>query len=166
VFAQPTIRQLRGDGASVLKERLAISIALGVVLAALVPAGGAGAPASAQAGSPRLHGFRTPTGNIVCLYYKPSLRCDIGSGLSLQPSRPAGCPRWSDFGQGLWVATGRAHVVCAGDTTLGGVSPRVLAYGRIWRRNAITCRSRSTGVTCRNTAGHGFFLSRESWRVF
>jgi hypothetical protein len=54
--------------------------------------------------------------------------------------------------------------VCAGDTALG--AKNVLAYGRTWQRGPITCTSRVTGLTCRNARGHGFFLSRESWRRF
>ena len=41
-----------------------------------------------------------------------------------------------------------------------------LPYGSSWRRGAFTCRSRTTGVTCRNGSGHGLFLSRQTWRVW
>ena len=33
-----------------------------------------------------------------------------------------------------------------------------------WR--GILCRSETTGLTCTNRAGHDFFLSRQSQRVF
>jgi hypothetical protein len=42
----------------------------------------------------------------------------------------------------------------------------VLAYGETWRKRGFTCYSRAIGLTCRNTQGHGFFLSRERWHVF
>jgi hypothetical protein len=113
----------------------------------------------------RIPKFKTPSGNIVCAYYNRSLRCDIRSGLTPKPSRPRGCPSYTDFGQGLDLGTRRAGVVCAGDTLLAEVAP-ALAYGRAWRRGPITCRSRITGLTCKNTLGHGFFLSRQSWRLF
>jgi hypothetical protein len=123
------------------------------------------APASRAAGSElRIPMFKTPSGNIVCAYYNRSVRCDIRSGLSPKPARPRGCPSYTDFGQGLNLGPRRAGVVCAGDTVLGGAP--VLAYGRAWRRGPITCRSRITGLTCKNTLRHGFFLSRESWRLF
>ena len=109
--------------------------------------------------------FRTPSGNIICAYYNRSLRCDIRSGLVPKPSRPRRCPSYSDFGQGLTLGPRRAGVVCAGDTLLGETAP-ALAYGRVWRRGPLTCRSRVSGLTCRNTLGHGFFLSREAWRLF
>jgi hypothetical protein len=124
------------------------------------------APSQLAAGATlRLPTFKTPSGNIVCAYYNRSLRCDIRSGLSPKPSRPRGCPSYTDFGQGLTLGPRRAAVVCAGDTVLGEASP-ALAYGRVWRRGPITCRSRITGLTCKNTLGHGFFLSRGSWRLF
>jgi hypothetical protein len=119
---------------------------------------------AASAGS-SLPGFKTPSGNIICAYYSRSLRCDIRSGLVPKPSRPRGCPSYSDFGQGLNLGLRSAGVVCAGDTLLGESEP-ALAYGRVWRRGPITCRSRITGLTCKNTVGHGFFLSRQSWRLF
>ena len=43
---------------------------------------------------------------------------------------------------------------------------RVLGYGTSWARDGFRCTSRAVGLTCTNTRGHGFFLSRESWRVY
>jgi hypothetical protein len=43
----------------------------------------------------------------------------------------------------------------------------VLAYGKSRKFGTkMTCTSRRTGLTCRNTRDHGFFLSRERIRVF
>ena len=44
----------------------------------------------------------------------------------------------------------------------GGLEP----YGKVWRHAMFTCWSRVTGVTCQNRAGHGLFLSRQSWRAW
>lgn len=140
------------------QSRFAVIAALGTLL---VPA----PSPTADGAVARIPKFRTPSGNIICAYYNRSLRCDIRSGLKPKPSRPRGCPSYTDFGQGLDLGARRAGVVCAGDTLLGEVAP-ALAYGRAWSRGPITCRSRITGLTCKNTVGHGFFLSRESWRLF
>jgi two-component sensor histidine kinase len=35
-----------------------------------------------------------------------------------------------------------------------------------WSRGGFRCTSMRTGLACRNRSGHGFFLSRASWRVF
>jgi hypothetical protein len=63
------------------------------------------------------------------------------------------------------TSVGRASPICAGDSVFHGRNP-VLAYGTTWRKRGFTCRSRFVGLTCRNARGHGFFLSRERWRVF
>jgi uncharacterized protein DUF6636 len=132
-----------------------VAIAAAVVM--LVVAG------AAQA---RISTFKTPSGNIGCLYdSSPSfLRCDIRSGLLPAPPRPASCDL--DWGDSVSLARrGRTKLVCHGDTALLPSAP-VLAYGRIWRRGPFTCTSRRGGLTCENAADHGFFLSRGSWRRF
>ena len=116
--------------------------------------------------------FETPSGNIACAWFadfdnpsKTSLRCEITSLLRPMPRRPASCD--VDWGFGLTLAnTGRAAVLCAGDTIRRAGRHAVLAYGTAWRKRGFTCRSESVGLTCRNAAGHGFFLSRERWRRF
>ena len=122
--------------------------------------------AGAGAATASIATFKTPSGNIGCLYdSSPAyLRCDIGSGLRPVPARPKGCEL--DWGFSLNMGrTGRARVTCAGDTAL---DPRakVLRYGTSWRRGPFRCTSRTAGLTCRNAAGHGWFMSRQSWRRF
>jgi hypothetical protein len=43
---------------------------------------------------------------------------------------------------------------------------RTLAYGTTWHWHGFGCSSQKSGLTCRNPAGHGFFLSRERQRRF
>ncbi len=45
-------------------------------------------------------------------------------------------------------------------------SGKVLAYGRSIRRGRIRCTSRESGVTRENARGHGFRISRASYRRF
>ena len=132
------------------------------LMTAAVLAAALAAPLAAGAASPQA--FSTPSTNISCVYFAPTLRCDIRNGLSPKAPRPAGCPSYTDWGQGLTLGPKSAGIVCAGDTALGATN--VLAYGTTWHRGSITCTSRTTGLTCRNARGHGFFLSRESWRRF
>jgi hypothetical protein len=111
--------------------------------------------------------FRTPSGSIGCIYSSgPAyLRCDIRSGLKPKPRRPAGCVDL-EWGDSLSLArTGRAGIVCHGDTAIDP-GARILGYGKSWTRGPFTCTSRRAGLTCMNAADHGFFLSRESWRRF
>jgi hypothetical protein len=133
--------------------------ALAVALVGLLSAAGARANADGFG-----DGFKTPSGNIVCVYSPSSIRCDIGRGVRPRPRRPAWCD--VDYGQGLTLdRRGRAGIVCAGDTTMFERVP-TLRYGRTWRRGGITCVSRSVGLTCRNLDRRGFFLSREGYRLF
>ena len=105
--------------------------------------------------------FHTPSHNIGCVYSSSpaSLRCDIRSGLRPRPPRPGNCDvDWGDsYGLG---ATGRATITCHGDTAIDRNS-RILRYGSTWKRGAFTCRSKATGLRCRNRSGHGFFMSRQ-----
>jgi hypothetical protein len=129
-----------------------VAAALAVVATSAVPA------------QPRVPGFKTPSGNIVCVFTAGTIRCDIGTWVRPLPPRPKDCD--VDWGQGVELGrAGRASIVCAGDTNMF-VEVRTLAYGRTWRRGAITCVSRSVGLTCRNRSGRGFFLSRERTRLF
>lgn len=135
---------------------LGLLATIAVALAALT--------SSAVSAQPRMSGFKTPSGNIVCVYFAGSIRCDIGTGVRPLPRRPKDCD--VDWGQGVSLArSGRAWIVCAGDTVMF-VDVPTLAYGRTWKRGDITCVSRSVGLTCRNRSERGFFLSRERTRRF
>jgi hypothetical protein len=122
--------------------------------------------APVPAGNAGPHYFETPSHNIGCYLDSKSVRCDIRERDWTPPPKPQYCIKAGvDWGQGVAVATHRASVVCAGDTTLGG--PGLLGYGRSSRRGPIYCLSRTAGITCRNAdTKHGFFLSRASYRLF
>ncbi len=120
---------------------------------------------AAQAGvSARLISFRTPSGNIGCVYLRgpgslTSLRCDIRSGILPRPRRPPGCHlAWGDSYS--MNATGRVVLTCHGDTTILP-NVRILRYGTRWRQGGFVCRSRTVGLHCSNRNGHGFFFSRQ-----
>lgn len=144
----------------------------GVLVCSLVLAIAA-APAVTGAATAKsvIREFRTPTGNIGCVFSSgldgaaaPTVRCDIRSRLRPEPKRPSSCPL--DYGDSLQVErTGATILVCHGDTAIDPRS-RVLAYGHQFLRDGIICVSRFSGLTCTNASGHGFFLSRQSWRVF
>ena len=109
--------------------------------------------------------FRTPSGNIGCLYNADPgfggvyLRCDILSGLKPAPKRPRGCTLDWKYGYRL-RPTGPALTVCAGDTAVNRRA-KAVPYGSKWSRGAFTCLSRKAGLRCRNRSGHGFFLSKQ-----
>lgn len=112
--------------------------------------------------------FETPSRNIACAWHSGfggSLRCEIKSLLRPLPPRPATCG--VDWGYGISMARiGRARVLCAGDTIRRTGNVRILGYGRTWRRGGFECTSTTIGLQCVNSSAHGFFLSRERWRIF
>jgi hypothetical protein len=110
--------------------------------------------------------FRSPSGNIGCGLYGGGARCDIRKRDWSPPPRPAECPEQVDYGQGIEVSRGgQAGFVCAGDTALDP-SSSALSYGTASEVGGSECISRKNGVTCVNQAGHGFFLSIQSYQVF
>jgi hypothetical protein len=134
----------------------------------------AGAPRSSGGGAATtttrppdltLTSFRTPTSNIGCEVDARTTRCDIREHAWAPPPKPASCDL--DWGGGIQVSgTDLPSFVCAGDTALDPASA-VLAYGQRTRQGSIVCQSDTAGVTCTNEAsGRGFFLSRDSYRIF
>ena len=134
-------------------------IAAGSLLSAAV------APAAA-----RLTQFRSPSNNIGCLISWSAksayARCDALKHAWQIRHRPRGCPSFTDYGQGFDVTKfgRRGHVVCAGDTALG--AGKHLRYGHSISHGGINCTSSQRGMTCRNRRHHGFFISRERYRLF
>jgi hypothetical protein len=113
-----------------------------------------------------LRTFRTPSGNIGCAMYEGGARCDIRKRDWQPLPRPAACSREVGYGQGLEVPVGgEAGFVCAGDTALDPTASS-LAYGTASRVGGSECISRTDGITCVNRAGHGFFISVQSYQVF
>lgn len=114
-----------------------------------------------------LSSFQTPSGNIGCVLLGGTARCDISKRTWKPPARPNGCPEQVDFGQGLQV--GRTDesgsFVCAGDTAMNPEAAK-LAYGTDDRFGGFLCDSSTSGVTCMNAGGHGFFISIQAYRTF
>jgi hypothetical protein len=106
--------------------------------------------------------FSSPSRGIGCVYANfgtASLRCDVRGGVVPLPARDPKCSTEVDWGQGFVMGvTGRAQVVCAGDTAMG--SNTVVAYGTTWRYAGFVCASSTDGMRCTNKSGHGFFISR------
>jgi hypothetical protein len=117
--------------------------------------------------------FKTPSGNIVCGYSPSHVGCRIKSGLKPPPPpRRPGCTTTNDVFLGTTGRTRTGRSVCPGEPEGdAGVLAyesvaRPLAYGTTWSAGGLRCASALTGLTCRNASGHGFFLSRASWRRF
>lgn len=107
--------------------------------------------------------FSTPTGNISCAVMADYARCDIVDRSWTPPTKPADCPL--DWGSSLVAsATQAARFACNSDTVY---RPEVqMPYGRRVTSGSMSCDVVPEGVTCRSIDGHGFFLSKESYRLF
>ncbi|HMM48096.1 MAG TPA: hypothetical protein PKE32_00580 [Miltoncostaeaceae bacterium] len=140
------------------------SLFLTLMLSA-VGAGLFGAAAVQAAGATA---FATPSLNIGCYGDATMVRCDIRTSVGRRPPKPKSCH--ADWGMAFAVTPrGRGRGLCVSDTTLPDPNrpPRILRYGATLRLNPrTTCTSRTSGLTCRNTAGHGFTLSRQQIRLF
>ena len=123
-----------------------------------------------------LPGIRSPTGNIACFLVSGGpelLLCSIAhssyaAALQARCMRPDGSGvDWHGF---ALRPTKSGELNCTGGILYdsGKYRPRyvTLPYGKSWHRAAFTCTSQRTGVTCRNAAGHGVSLSRESYRIW
>ena len=109
--------------------------------------------------------FRTPSGLIYCAYASgPTfLRCD-----TLYRTRFSGRKRCrvGDYGQAFGMTPrGRARALCASDSTYNPRA-RVIRYGTVRRFGPYKCRSRRSGLTCKNERGHGWKLSRRHQKLF
>ncbi len=111
-------------------------------------------------------GFTSPSGNIGCILVPDYARCDIRERDWSPPPRPADCPSFTGYGQGIGLDTGSfARFVCAGDTAMGSGSP--LGYGESITKGVITCSSAQSGITCRDSqSGHGFSIARQGYQLF
>jgi hypothetical protein len=141
-----------------------------IVAVAAFAAALAASPASAGS---TVGAFKTPSRNIVCGYSidvhgKGSMECGVKSGLRPPPPNTCHDIDYNDRRVGMRSTGASFPVMCAGDPGpfLVESKARVLAYGTSWHAGGLSCTSRRTGLTCTNRSGHGFFISRERWRLF
>ncbi len=141
------------------------NLAFGLLVAAAVvaPAGAATVPA-----------FRSPSGNIRCVYAPPGrLFCSIGRASYAATLQDRCLNPNGQKGAGVdwhgWELRPRARtqVLCSGGILYTGTPKYVtVPYGQSWRRGSFTCLSRASGVTCRTAGGHGLFAARETFRIW
>jgi len=144
-----------------LSERLKKGSALFAILLmvcalAVIPS------AASAAGSSKT--FKTPDGNIVCALVGGSgigaARCGIRKA---NWSQPKACPAGWDFVFLTTTLGVKGSPSCVDNT----IAPKaVLAIGKKTSLAGITCSSAKKGVTCIKANGHGFFISRASYKLF
>jgi len=132
-------------------NRLYAAISSGVLVATL-----AFAPVASAVGMES--GFTTPSGNIAC-----------EADLNENGTRALHCVLFSASGtrgEKTWSMRPRGRAIVRYVQANVATETPTLRYGKTWRWHGITCTSRKSGLTCRNTAGHGWFLSRQRQRIF
>ena len=131
--------------------------------------------------------FITPSAQIVCLINSSGVRCDyFAEDKTWRAPEPANCD--NDYGSSVHLDRA-AVTACVGDSIVG-TAALDSGYGS-WRKQGdpevrwdgytlvalpdgaeivlgiFRCDSATAAVTCQNDeTGHGFFMSRESYRVF
>jgi hypothetical protein len=112
------------------------------------------------------NGFRSPSGNIHCQYFDTDsvLRCDLKQIANRPLPRPRDCE--NEWGQAFEVfgRKNESGPICYGDTVMDDRLP-VLGYGERWQRGDFVCHSERTGVSCLNSLGAGFELSRSAQTI-
>jgi Family of unknown function (DUF6636) len=150
-----------------MQRRAVLLVLCGVALAST---------GTAAAAKTQLPGIRSPSGNISCLFVPgggSNLLCAIGhssygGALQNRCMQPDGSGvDWHGF---ELRATKAGQVLCTGGILYSPDTQKphyvTLPYGKSWHHASFTCESRRTGVTCKNRAGHGLFVSRESYRIW
>jgi hypothetical protein len=147
------------------------SLAVVIVVSGALASVALGAPAKSSSGL-----FKTPSGKIFCAWStggSPSALVECGVITGLKPKLPktgAACKTLDYVGNRISLAvTGRAQPVpCAGDAGpfADPAHSVLLRYGKTLSAPGLTCSEKTSGLTCKNRDGHGFFMSLRSWRVF
>jgi hypothetical protein len=96
------------------------------------------------------------------------VKADYASRLQATCMQPNGAGvDWHGF---TLTATRAGLLNCTGGILYNPGTQRphyvTLRYGASRRFGAFRCWSRTSGVTCRNGAGHGIFVARQSWRAW
>ncbi len=125
-------------------------------------------PDQTASAAEELQFFRSPTGNVSCLFVlgdSAEVRCDLAQLNRSFTTPPKDCDlEWGDSFS-IAETDKRGALVCHGDT-VADPSAEVLEYGSTLSHSGITCTSAKSGMTCRNAAGHGFAVARKMQSVF
>jgi hypothetical protein len=124
-----------------------------VVLTLLATGVVAAVPAQASAA---LRTFRSPTGNLGCMFYSDA-----------QTPRQVRC-EWRGGNDRALTLTerGKGKRIKITDTVFDPKA-KALAYGKTTKFGSLRCTSRTTGITCRSTrSSHGFVVSMQKQRVY
>ncbi len=112
--------------------------------------------------------FQSPDGNISCLIALgeyADVRCDIEDYVPSHSGPPPNCDL--DWGGVFTISEDDTigQLGCVGDT-IGGPGGRKLPYGETETLWKFSCTSQVSGMTCTNSKGHGFTVSKDKQTLF
>ena len=125
-------------------------------------------------------GFQTPSGNVHCLFgsstYQLGLqqpvkrgswvRCDMKISFGEVPPKPSDCPyTWDNKAFFIAQDGNVGKHICRSDTVINDRA-EILSYGSVWQNGGFTCKSEQSALTCINSSGHGFSLSKARQKLF
>ncbi len=114
--------------------------------------------------------FHTPSKNIYCYGYvegsETTVDCELLTKTNGQPLRPAPADCEQDWGNRFAVNdTGKAYMVCAGDT-LRGSDSMLLPYDKPFNYYGVFCTATEQGLECINDDVHGFKISKGKQEMY
>lgn len=111
--------------------------------------------------------FQSPSGNITCKDFGTEVGCYISDSTAKKPAQPKPADCDLDWGNMFYVGkTGKASLECHGDMPVDTRNATTLTYGKTIKGNGWQCTSAKTGMTCKNSQGRGFTLSRAKQKLF
>ncbi len=151
-----------------LRNTLVLAAGAGLVAGTgvLLPAAAAPAPTVSPAAAYKVKFFHTPSGNIGCGMIKSSgrwsIRCDVDEHNWVAPA--GGTCTVGDYGSSLGMGgKARPRFICVSDALNSG---KTLSYGKSLSYGPFFCKSKVKGLKCWNKRAHGWFLSRQTYRLF
>jgi Family of unknown function (DUF6636) len=124
--------------------RYALTLASGAAVTVVVAATATATPTGWSSNT-----WRSPTGNIACRYYPTvnAVTCQTDNDkFAVVVNRYGGRAYRTNYRYIPWTYT--------------------LGYGSRWTAPGFECTSRTDGMRCRSQAGHGFFISRDTYDVW
>ena len=122
-----------------------------------------------------LPAMRTPTGNISCFVTpapNATLHCQLKQADYAHRLQNVNCgPPISVDWAGFELPAGtKGRVACSGGVLYDPATQKphyvTVPYGRVWHAGPFDCHSQFDGLGCSNHRGHGFFISRQTWRTW
>lgn len=146
-----------------------------LLLAVVASAGAAALTPVPALGASSVRYFETPSGKIVCAWVEESLSfqddvvCEVRTAFHAAVAKSVSSCGHLGHSKQQVVLRGSGRVIlapCDSDRLFAQSPTFVLRAGKTLEGGGLECSEATTGLTCRNSDHHGFFLSPSRWRSF